>query len=234
MKVSLSARLRPLAFGLCFLVGAVGLGTAAQAGEAQNLVDKARLTVAAFSNDPDMGDMRTLMREARGVMIIPQVLKAGFFIGGEGGTGVLLSRDDGGWSAPAFYTMGAGSIGLQFGAQASEVVLIFMNERAVDAVLHNRVKLGADASVAAGPVGTGIEAATTTNFRDDIYSYSRSKGLFAGASVEGAVIEPRESLNQEYYGRAVTPEEIVLKRSVDNPGADELQAVLSALVGGRS
>lgn len=203
---------------------------AAQAGEAQNLVDRAEITVKSFRTDPDMGSMRALLQRAEAVMILPQMLKAGFFVGGEGGSGVLLTRDGDRWSPPAFYTMGAGSIGLQFGAQASEVVLLFMTKRAVDAVLFNKVKLGADASVAAGPVGAGIEAGTTTNFRDDVYSYSKSKGLFAGASVEGAVIDSRESLNKEYYGRDISPESIVYGNKVENPAADELRRALNDLV----
>jgi len=203
---------------------------AAQSGDAQSLVDKAELTVKAFGRDPDMGSMRALLRRAEAVLIVPQMLKAGFFIGGEGGSGVLLTRRGDSWSAPAFYAMGAGSIGLQFGAQASEVVLLFMNKRAVDAVLFNKVKLGADAGVAAGPMGAGVEAATTTNFREDVYSYSKSKGLFAGASVEGAVIDSRERLNQEYYGRNVSPETIVYKNQVNNEGADDLRAALNRLL----
>ena len=219
---------------LMFLAAALFAGSvtsaSAGAGEAQDLVDKAELTVNAFRVDPDMGSMRSLMRRAHGVLIIPQVLKAGFFIGGEGGTGVLMTRQLDSWSAPAFYTMGAGSIGLQFGAQTSEVVLVFMTERAVDAVLFNKVKLGADASAAAGPIGAGIEAGTTTNFREDVYTYSKSKGLFAGASLEGAVLDTRERLNYEYYARDISPEDIVLKNRVDNRGADDLRAALNRLL----
>ena len=203
---------------------------AQDAEEAQALVDKARITVDAFRFDPNMGAMRDLVERAKGVMVVPQLLKAGFIIGGEGGSGVLLTRNEAGWSAPAFYSMAAGSIGLQIGAQASEVVLIFMTERAIDAVLHNKVKLGADASAAAGPVGAGIEAATTTNLRDDIYTYSRSKGLFAGASFEGAVLSPREKFNRAYYGGAVSPEQIVMQRTVDSAGANALRTALDALI----
>jgi lipid-binding SYLF domain-containing protein len=207
-----------------------GVAVAQDAQDAQALVDKARLTVDAFRADPNMGAMRDLVARAKGVLVVPQLLKAGFIIGGEGGSGVLLTRGEAGWSAPAFYSMAAGSIGLQIGAQASEVVLIFMTERAIDAVLHNKIKLGADASATAGPVGIGIEAATTTNLRDDIYTYSRSKGLFAGASFEGAVLSAREKLNRAYYERSVSPEEIVLQRSVDHRGADALRAALDALL----
>ncbi|MDP7604896.1 MAG: lipid-binding SYLF domain-containing protein, partial [Alphaproteobacteria bacterium] len=135
------------------------------------------------------------------------------------------------WSAPAFFNMGAGSIGLQIGAQASEVVLLMMTDRALDAVLHNRVKLGAELSAAAGPRGVGREAATTTNLRDDVYSYSRNKGLFAGASVEGAVIQPDDDANQAYYGKAVTPEDVILKRAVSQRGAAPLRAALAKAAG---
>jgi lipid-binding SYLF domain-containing protein len=207
-----------------------GVAAAQDAAEAQALVDKARLTVDAFRADPNMRAMRDLVARARGVLVVPQLLKAGLIIGGEGGSGVLLARDEAGWSGPAFYSMAAGSIGLQIGAQASEVMLVFMTERAIDAVLHNKVKLGADASAAAGPVGAGIEAATTTNLRDDIYTYSRSKGLFAGASFEGAVLSAREKFNRAYYGGPVSPGQIVMQRTVDSSGADALRAALDALI----
>ncbi|MDA0369352.1 MAG: lipid-binding SYLF domain-containing protein [Proteobacteria bacterium] len=228
-------RVNRVPYTVAAIVGALLMATglnagSAQAGEAQDLVDKAALTVKAFQNDPDMGSMRILLQRAEGVLILPQMLKAGFIIGGEGGSGVMLTRRGDSWSAPAFYTMGAGSIGLQFGAQASEMVLVFMTKRAVDAVLFNKVKLGADASVAAGPIGVGVEAGTTTNFREDVYSYSKSKGLFAGASVEGAVIEQRESLNRAYYGTDASPEEILFKHRVNNDGAKALREALNAML----
>jgi lipid-binding SYLF domain-containing protein len=210
-------------------IGLTGSARADNADDAQTLVDKAKLTIEAFTTDPDMAPMRVLLRRAKGVLIVPQMLKAGFIIGGEGGSGVLLTND-GAWSGPAFYTMGAGSIGLQIGAQASEVVLLLMTDRAVDAVLHNKIKLGVDASIAAGPKGAGVEASTTTNLRDDVYSYSRNKGLFAGASFEGAVIQPREKLNQAYYGRALTPSQILLAREVDHDGAAALRDALNVIL----
>jgi lipid-binding SYLF domain-containing protein len=165
------------------------------------------------------------------VLIIPQLLKAGFIIGGEGGNGVLLVRHDGRWSAPAFYSFGAGSIGLQIGAQASEVMLLLMTDRAVDAVLRNRLTLGGDASVAAGPTGRGIEASTTTTFQADVYAYSRNRGLFAGASLEGAVLTPLDNTNGAYYGARVSARDIVWHRTVDNAGANALRVALDALPG---
>ncbi len=226
-------RLGPLLFALTLLSG-IGLmlspGAQADAAQdAQRLVDKARITVDTFSDDPQMAALRALAKDAKALFIVPQLIKGGFILAGEGGTGVLLTHD-GGWSAPAFYTMGAGSIGFQIGGQTSEVVLVLMTDRALDAVLQNKIKLGADVGVAAGPVGGGMETATTTNFRADIYTYAKSKGLFAGVSFEGAVIAERGKLNRAYYGRRVSPEDIVTSRTVDNPGANRLRASLDNLI----
>ena len=214
------------------IVLAMGLAASpVSADEQQDLVDRARITVESFTSDAKMAPMRTLLKRAKAVLVVPQMLKAGFILGGSGGSGVLLAHSRRGWSAPAFFNMGAGSIGLQIGAQASEVVLLMMTDRALDAVLHNRVKLGAELSAAAGPRGVGREAATTTNLRDDVYSYSRNKGLFAGASVEGAMIQPDDDANQAYYGKAVTPEDVILKRAVSQRGAAPLRAALAKAAG---
>ncbi len=204
----------------------------ATAGDQQALVDRARITVESFAGDAKMAPMRALLKRAKAVLVVPQLLKAGFILGGSGGSGVLLARSQRGWSSPAFFNMGAGSIGLQIGAQASEVVLLMMTDRALDAVLHNKVKLGAELSAAAGPQGVGRETATTTNLRDDVYSYSRNKGLFAGASVEGAVIQPDHDANKAYYGKAVTPEDVILKRAVSKRDSAPLRAALARAAGG--
>ena len=210
--------------GLCVFDGAY-----AQSDEPQALVDKARITIESFASDPEMGVMRNFFKRAQGVLIIPQFLKGGFIIGGSGGSGVLLGRN-GEWSDPAFFTMGGGSIGFQIGGQVSEVVLLLMTHRAVDAVIHNEVKLGADASIAAGPLGLGAEAATTTNFDTDIFSFSRAKGLFAGVSFEGAVIKARSDWNRMYYRKQTTARQIVFIRNVKTDRADELKAALDVLV----
>ncbi len=203
----------------------------AQTSDEQALVEKARLTVESFARQSDMGDMRRKLARARGVFVVPQMLKAGFIIGGEGGSGVLLARnpESGEWSAPSFFTMGAGSIGLQIGAEASEVVLVIMTSRGLNAILRNEFKLGADASIAVGPIGKGVEAGTSaTDLEADVFSYSRSQGLFGGVSLEGAVIKARHSWNQSYYGRAVTPREIVLGNAVSAGGAEALRRALRA------
>lgn len=199
------------------------------ADDDQNLIDRARITVDGFAADPNYTDMRRQLSRARGAFIVPQLLKASFIIGGEGGSGLLMARDvAGNWSEPAIYTMGAGSIGLQIGGEVSEVILLLMSESAVDAILRNEFKLGADATVAAGPVGIGIEAATTSNLGADILSYSRAKGLAAGVSVEGSVITARHSRNEAYYRRSAHPRDILYKNAVSNPGTRSLREALAA------
>jgi lipid-binding SYLF domain-containing protein len=205
---------------------AVCLPLASYADEQQDLVDRARIAVGSVTSLKELEGLPKLLRRAKGVLVVPQMLKAAFFIGGSGGSGVLVARNEkGGWSSPAFFTMGAGSFGLQFGGSASEVMLLLMTDKAVQAVIKNKVKLGAEVSAAAGPVGAELEAATTTNLRDDVYSYSRSGGLFIGASLEGAVIAPREEWNESYYGRKVVIQDI-LAGKVSNAGANSLAAAL--------
>lgn len=217
--------------GLAVFAIALTASVGARAAEPEALVDAARHTVEALAADPDMASMRNLLKDAKGVLVIPQLLKAGFIIGGSGGSGVLLASGDS-WSDPAFFTLGAGSIGFQFGGQASEVVLLLMTSRALDAVIHNQIKLGADLSVASGPVGRGMEAATTTNLGADIYSFARAKGLFAGVSFEGAFIKAREDWNRMFYGRPATARQIVILRQVTGVKADALKSALVAAASG--
>jgi lipid-binding SYLF domain-containing protein len=200
-----------------------GLAAAQDAAEAQELLDKARKTVEDFKADPDIPWFRDHVPDAKAVMVVPVLIKGGFIIGGSGGHGALLWRDRaaGGWSYPAFYFMGAVSFGLQIGGEAAEVVLMAMTEKGKDAFLSTEFKLGADVSVAAGPVGAGAQAATV-----DVLSFSRSKGLFGGLTVEGAVIEPRDDWNQAYYGKAVRPVDILVRGAARNAGAEPLRRAL--------
>lgn len=201
---------------------------AAAVSEEQELVEKARFTLERMLADPDYGTMRTLMTDAKGVLIIPSLLKAGFFFGVEGGSGVLLARTaGGGWSYPAFYTLGGASIGFQFGGEAMEVVLLIMNADALNAVLKHQVKLGGDASVAVGPIGAGVEGATTTAIGADIYSFAKAKGLYAGISLEGTVVYGRDGMNEAYYGSGAAARGIILEGRFTNPGADTLRASLA-------
>ncbi len=224
----MSAKSHQLPAALAALVFAVGLAGPAKAGEEQGLVDKARITIESFTTDENMESLRGMLAGARGAMIIPQLLKAGFIIGGSGGSGVLVAhdRDSGAWSAPSFITMGSGSVGLQIGVEAQEIVLVIMTKKGIEAVIQHKFTLGAEASVSVGPIGGGIEAATTANLRADIYGFARSKGLFGGIALEGAVIESRDKWNQRYYGKPVTPKEIVIDRSISHQGGNALAAAL--------
>jgi SH3 domain-containing YSC84-like protein 1 len=195
--------------------------------DARQLVDKAKLSFESMIVAPEMDGLRDLMKSAKGVFIAPQVLRGAFIFGVSGGSGVFFARGErpGQWNGPAFYTMGEASFGLQAGGDASEIVLVAMTDRGVTALLSTSVKLGADASVAAGPVGVGVRAATA-NLSVDILSFSRSKGLYGGVSVEGAVVATRGALNTAYYGREVRPADILIRGAVSNPHAAPLVAVI--------
>jgi lipid-binding SYLF domain-containing protein len=194
--------------------------------KAQGVVDKMTESFNHLSADPNMGWFRDNLKKAKAVMILRQ-FRAGFIIGGSGGSGVMLSHDkQGKWSYPAFYGIGSGSIGFQIGAEGSEVALLIMTEKGRDALLTTDVKLGGDISVAAGPVGAGAKAATT-----DVLSFSRSKGVYGGVSLEGMVIGPKSSLNQAYYDQGVSPLDILVNQKVQNPGANDLVAAVTKLAG---
>jgi lipid-binding SYLF domain-containing protein len=137
-------------------------------------------------------------------------------------------RRDAQWSQPAFYTLAAGSVGLQIGGQLSEVVLTIMSERAIDAVIDNQMKLGADISVAVGPIGKGLGADTTTNLKADAYTFAKTAGLFGGISLEGAGILKRDSWNEAYYGAGATPYTILIEDKLQNPNAQGLRDSLAA------
>jgi len=232
MQKSLGVSIGVCASLTLFLLGLLaalfpGPAAAEQAMDARHLMEKAQLTLETFAKAPEMEGFRNLVRNARGVFIAPQVLKGAFVLGVSGGSGVFLSRDrlKGQWAGPAFYTIGSVSFGLQIGGDASEVVLLAMTDRGVNALLETSAKLGADAAAAAGPVGIGA-AASTANLSADIVSFSRSKGLFFGLSVDGAIVKTREDLNDAYYGGIVTPTDILLKRSVANPQSGRLLEII--------
>ena len=205
---------------------------ASDRADAQATVTKANITFNSFMSDKNFTEMRKLSRSAKGIFIAPQVLKGAFVVGASGGTGVLLVRGEGGkWTYPAFYTIGSVSFGFQIGGQASEVILLAMTDRGVTTMLQNSVKLGADVGIAAGPYGAGAQAATA-NISADILAFSRSKGLYGGISLDGAVVDVRDKLNRAYYGKAVTPTDILVKRNVSNTHADALRASVAKISGG--
>lgn len=210
-------------------LSALVLGAAQAAADdkadADKTVSGAVTVLNNFAADPNMTWYRENVHKAKAVLIIPNLVKAGFIFGGSGGHGVVLAHDDKAnvWRGPSFATAGSVSWGLQAGGSAAEVVMMAMTEKGKNALLSNKFQAGADASVSAGPVGAGAQAATT-----DIVQFARSKGLFGGLSLEGSVISVRDSLNQAYYGKPVTPVDILIKGDVKNPQAAPLIKALTA------
>jgi lipid-binding SYLF domain-containing protein len=207
------------------LVAAPAAGTfAADIDDAQGIVEKARLSLGEFLRDDNYSWMQGRLKDAKGILIYPQVLKGGFIVGGSGGTGVLLVREDkaGDFGYPAFYTMGSVSFGLQIGGESAEVVLLVMSQKGIDSLLTSKFKLGGDASIALGPVGGGAKG----DIAADFISFAKSKGLYAGLNLDGSYLSVRDGLNKAYYGREVSPADIIVRRSVHNREADRLREEL--------
>ena len=225
--VTVNPFLAAMAFAAA-LLAFTGVKPAAALSEPEMLVEEARITVQKILHDPEMAELPGYLARARAVIVMPRMIKAGFLLGGEGGTGVLLVKgSDGSWSPPAFYTMAAGSIGLQIGGQVSETIFTVMNDQAVIALMDHKVKLGGDVSLAVGPIGKGLEASTTTQFNEDVYAFTKPVGLFGGPSLEGAALITRDQLNKTYYAASVTPQQIVLERKYYNVQADPLRQALA-------
>lgn len=218
MKVAKSKLVWPVAAVLSLAAATVNADASDQA-KAEEVVTEANATLQDFRDDPDMTWFREHIKDAKAVLIVPTLVKAGFIFGGSGGTGVVSVHDEkaGGWSYPSFATIGSVSWGLQAGGEAAQVVLMAMTDKGRDSLLSTKAQLGADASVAAGPVGAGAQAATV-----DILQFSRTKGIFGGLTLEGSVIGVRDSLNNAYYGKVVQPVDILITRSVENPQAKPL------------
>lgn len=188
---------------LTFLLTAALLSAPAHAQEKERqIVEKSMTVLTQVQGMPDLQVPDWLLQRAEGIAILPDVVKAGAFIGGRGGTGVLLTRHgDGRWSNPLFIGIGAGSFGWQFGVQATDVVLVFTTRKSIEGVADGKITLGGDAAAVAGPVGRSASAATSVTLDAEIYSYSRSKGLFAGVSLEGSVLGIRHKANGRFYGK---------------------------------
>lgn len=166
------------------------------------IIDKSLKVLTEVQAMPDLQVPDWLLQRAEGIAILPEVVKAGAIVGGRGGTGVLLvRRRDGSWSNPLFVGIGAGSIGWQFGVQASDVVLVFTTRKSVEGISDGKITLGGDAAAVAGPVGRSASAATSVTLDAEVYSYSRAQGLFAGVSLEGSVLFIRDAANERFYAK---------------------------------
>ena len=192
--------------------------------EEQGTVDKSLVTFRNFMADKEMEWFQKNLKDAKALLIVPNLLKAGFILGGSGGSGVLVARDakTGNWSQPGFYTLGSVTFGLQVGGEAAEVIMMIRTQKALDALYTTDFKLGGDASVAAGPVGVGSKANVTA----DVISFAKSKGLFAGLNLEGSMVKVSDDSNKAYYSKAASPVDIIVKNAVSNPGSAKLREEL--------
>jgi SH3 domain-containing YSC84-like protein 1 len=221
-----------MAFG--FTVSNITPASADDAADTKQLVEKSKVSFDNFVAVKDLAGFRDLLKKAKGVFISPRMLEGAFVFGVSGGSGVFVVRDPqtGRWNGPAFYTIGEASFGLQAGAKDSQVIMLALTERGVNALLSPSVKLGADISVAMGPAGAGASAATA-NISADIVTYALSKGLYGGLSLEGAVVGVRNQWNEAYYKKpGVTPTDILIRKDVSNPESAKLIAAVSKAAGG--
>jgi lipid-binding SYLF domain-containing protein len=227
MSTIRSTRLAGCLAGLLLLAAS---GTALAQSEQQKLVNDADTTLSHFLGDPDMTWLQQNLSRAKAVMIAPEVAKAGFIFGGSGGRAVTLARDPktGKWTGPGFYTLATASVGFQAGISVSEVVTLVMSDKGVNSLLAPSVKLGGDASVAAGPIGAGAKADVVADF----ITFARSKGIYGGLNLDGTVIAISNEWNEAYYGRkGILPPDILVRMSAHNKGASKLLADVARAAG---
>jgi lipid-binding SYLF domain-containing protein len=192
-----------------FAVVPLGAQEAKASAEVKRAAD-ATAVLTEIMNIPDDAIPDELMARAHGIAVIPHVVKGAFGFGGQWGKGLTIQRlENGTWSAPSFIDLGGGSFGLQIGVQATDIVLVFTDEDGLKHLMKAKLKLGADASAAAGPVGRKAEVGTDVLLRSSVFAYSRSKGLFAGISLDGSVISIDDSANRKIYGKDVTADQIL-------------------------
>lgn len=206
--------LRSSALGACVLLVAAGVYAA---NKEQDRLQNCGTVMEEITHLPD-SIPQELLEKANCVVVIPSVVKVAVGIGGSYGRGAMVCRSgdkfNGAWGSPAMMALEGGSLGVQLGGQATDVVLLVMNDRGASAILNSKVKLGGEASVAAGPVGRNAQAATDASMRAEFLSYSRSRGLFAGVSLEGSTLRPDDEANEKVYGRKLTSREIVMGTNV--------------------
>lgn len=206
------------------LLASAGISLPARADTGpQDTINHALGTLQDLRGDKEFGNALQLIHRARAVLIAPRIFKAGFFVGGEGGSAVMMARGvDGRWSYPAFYTVASASFGLQIGAQESEMIMFVMSERALNALMQNKFQFGANAGIAVATLGSTVAGATTTNGGPDIIVWASSSGAYAGISLDGTLVQPQSDADANYYGRPLTSQEILLSHFGQNPSATPL------------
>ena len=206
-------------------IGAVLVAVTVQAADVSTREAERIREAATVLNEihavPDKDIPQELWTRAECVIVVPSLKKAAFLIGGEYGKGLMSCRHSGEWSAPIFMQVGKGSWGLQIGAQSIDLVLLVMNASGMEKMLRNKVSLGAEASIAAGPVGRDARAATDAQMKTEILSYSRTQGLFAGINLSGGVVKPDVEDNADLYGSKASPRDVVMGGTVKAPAVTE-------------
>ena len=211
-------------FALTVTLAGVVFGSAAlgAANKEESRLENCGVVMQEVLDVPD-NIPQELLEKAECVIVIPSMTKIALGIGGSYGRGAMVCRTgrafNGPWGAPAMYALDGGSVGFQLGAESTDVVLLVMNKRGVDALLSSKVKLGGNASVAAGPKGRNLEASTDVSMRAEILSYSRARGLFAGVSLEGSSLRPDNDANKDVYGRTLTARRIITGAPVSVPAS---------------
>ena len=196
-------------YGALFSAAVLAAPAARAETEQQVTVDGARKTLTDLRHDKAFGNAEQLLRKARGVMIVPRLIKGGFIFGAEGGNGVVMVRGAHGWSDPAFYGIGAGSFGLQAGLEQSELILLIMTQKGLDGVLHDDFKIGAQAGIAVVTLGSGVEGAMGGASLPDIVVWSSSTGLYGGLTIDGSVIKAEPKSDAAFYGRPVKARDVL-------------------------
>jgi len=207
---------RVVALLLMFAASSSAQTTAVESDETKRVRDSVTVFSEIMKAD-DSAIPRSILSKAQGIAIFPDTLKAGFVVGGTRGRGILSVHDQSGWSAPAFFTLTGGSIGLQIGGQAADIILVINNQRGLENLVSNQFKIGADASVAAGPVGRDAQASTDIQLRAQILSYSRARGLFAGVTINGSTVRQDRDASQRFYGKALEAKQILFGGLTDVP-----------------
>ena len=199
-----------------------------RANDPQKLIEDSAALAKSLLTDPKWLDYQVQFKRAKGVVIAPDIIKAGIVIGGSGGQCVLVARNNknGGWSAPSFCVMGEASIGIQIGFEKLEVMLLIMNSRALKQIASGTATLGGEAGISVGLVGSTIESATTLNLDYYILAFARGQGFYGGVTLEGGYIGPDRAYNHAYYGRSVTAEDIIFKHKVERIQAEVLSEAL--------
>jgi lipid-binding SYLF domain-containing protein len=208
---------RRVAFLTLIVTTAGGVLSAQVSTKESKRIEEAATVLKEIHSVPDKDIPQDLWDKAACVLVVPSLKKAAFVVGGEYGKGLMSCRHNGAWTAPVFMQIGKGSWGLQIGAQSIDLVLLVMNESGMQKLLGNKVSLGAEASIAGGPIGRDARAATDAQLKAEILSYSRTQGLFAGVNLSGGVVKADPDDNQDLYGSNVTPKNVLIDGSIEAP-----------------